>query len=81
MKITIEPTEHFFMAGDVMVRMWQGVDDAGQELIALVSCVAFAGQAAAVAEGLVPIPPPDDEAARMWATSILEKLNDLSDLG
>lgn len=26
MRLTLEPTKEFFMAGDVMVRLWQGTD-------------------------------------------------------
>lgn len=71
MRLTIEPTEHFFMAGEVMVRMWQGHDEHGAECVALVTCVGFTGQAQAIAEGLVAIPPPDAEAQRQWAQQIL----------
>lgn len=71
MKITIEPTEEFFMAGDVMVRMWQGTDDQGQPLLALVTAIAFTGQAEPFTEGLVSIPPPDAEAAQRWAEKIM----------
>jgi hypothetical protein len=76
MKLTITPTEHFFMADEVMVRMWQGTDDAGNPVIALVTAVAFGGQSEAVAEGLVSIPPPDAEAARRWAAKIMQSLPD-----
>jgi hypothetical protein len=74
MKITIEPTEHFFMAGDVMVRMWQGTDESGGQVIALVTAVAFAGQAHDLVETecLVSIPPPTPEEARRWAEKIME---------
>lgn len=71
MKLIIEPTEHFFMAGDVMVRMWQGQTDDGEPVIALITAVAFTGQAGAVAEGLVSIPPPTPEDARRWAEKIM----------
>jgi hypothetical protein len=73
MKLTIEPTPHFFMAGEVMVRMWQGIDQNGADVVALVSAVAFTGQAEAFAEGLVPIPPPDAEDAQRWAEKIMGK--------
>jgi hypothetical protein len=73
MKLTIEPTKHFFMAGDVMVRMWTGRDEAGGEVVVLVSAVAFAGQAAAVASGLVEIPPPDEATAQAWAQRVLAR--------
>ena len=78
MKLTITPTEHFFMADDVMVRMWQGTDDANNPVIALVTAVAFSGQAEAAAEGLVSIPPPDAEAARRWAAKIMQSMPDHS---
>lgn len=71
MKLTIEPTPHFFMAGEVMVRMWQGTAEDGTEVVALVTAVAGRGEAPELAAGLVSIPPPDEEAARRWAQSIL----------
>ncbi len=71
MQLILSPTPEFFMAGDVMVRLWQGTDDAGNECIALITAVAFSGQAEAAAEGLVSIPPPDAEAARRWAEFIM----------
>ena len=71
MKITIEPTEHFFMSGDVMVRMWTGTDDTGAEVVALVTAVRMAGEAPAL--NLVSIPPPDAEAARAWAAEVLSR--------
>jgi hypothetical protein len=74
-KLTIEPTQEFFMDGEVMVRMWQGTathDDGSQEpVVALVACVAFTGQAAAAAEGLVSIPSPYPEEAKRWAERVL----------
>lgn len=71
MKLTIEPTEQFFMCGDVMVRLWQGVDDTGQPLVALVTAVVFTGQVPEAVAGLVSIPPPDADAARRWAEQII----------
>jgi hypothetical protein len=61
------------MAGDVMVRMWQGRDESGGEVIALVTAVAFAGQAQDLVETevLVSIPPPTPEDARRWAEKVL----------
>jgi hypothetical protein len=76
MKITVEPTEEFFMAGDVMVRMWQGVaEEAGGKTpcIALITAVGFPGQAEAAAEGLVSIPPPTEADARRWAAEVMSK--------
>lgn len=74
MKITIEPTEHFFMAGDVMVRMWTGNRvETGEPVIAMVSCVGLAdGDVAALARGLVSIPPPGAEAQQRWAELIVK---------
>lgn len=71
MKLTIEPTAHFFLVDEVMVRMWQGHADGGSEVVVLVTAVAFAGQAEAIAEGLVSIPPPTPEDARRWAEHVL----------
>jgi hypothetical protein len=67
MKITIEPTETYFMAGDVMVRAWEGVTDTGEHVTALV-----AGVAAAVDQvpGLVSIPAPDHLDQLAWAKHI-----------
>jgi hypothetical protein len=73
MKLTIEPTPHFFMAGDVMVRMWQGHAEDGSEAVALVTAVGFTEQAQALAEGLISIPAPDEEDAKRWAEHILSR--------
>jgi hypothetical protein len=74
MKLVLEPTEHFFMVGDVMVRMWQGFarreDAADEPVVALITAVAFTGQAEALAEGLMSIPPPTPEDAQRWARHI-----------
>lgn len=74
MKLTIEPTEHFFMAGDVMVRLWEGHDESNQVVGALVAAVMFTGQAEAIVGelNLVSIPPPTPEEAKRWAEHILE---------
>lgn len=71
MKLTIEPTPHFFMAGDVMVRMWQGAAEDGTQCVVLVTAVAFTGQSEAAADGLVSIPPPTPEDAERWARHIM----------
>jgi hypothetical protein len=71
MQITISPTPEFFMAGDVMVRMWTGTDQNGNHLVALVTAVGFSGQAEDIAEGLVSIPPPDEAEARRWAEEVM----------
>jgi hypothetical protein len=68
MKLTIEPTKHFFMAGDVMVRMWTGEDDRGQPIVAMVAGVMVEG--GRFAEGLIEIPPPDEAQQRAWAERI-----------
>jgi hypothetical protein len=76
MELRLKPTEQFFMADDVMVRMWQGTathDDGTEEpAIALITAVAFTGQAEIVAEGLVSIPPPTPQDAERWARRVLE---------
>lgn len=71
MKLTIQPTPHFFMAQDVMVRMWTGHADDGSDVVVLVTAVVLSGQAEAVAEGLVSIPPPTPEDAQRWAEKVL----------
>jgi hypothetical protein len=72
-KILIEPTGHFFMAGDVMVRLWQGETAEGEPVIALLTAVVFTGEVRSVTEGLglVSIPPPTEDEARLWAAKIL----------
>ena len=71
MRLSIEPTPEFFMAGEVMVRLWQGTAEDGSPVVALVTAVGFAGQAEALSEGLVSIPPPTEVEARAWAETIL----------
>lgn len=72
MRITIEPTPQFFMAGDVMVRLWQGVAEDGTLVVALVSMVGSAGDVTSGLFGsLVSIPPPDTAEMRQWAHHIL----------
>jgi hypothetical protein len=73
MKLTIEPTTEFFMAGEVMVRMWQGHSEHGAPVVVLVAAVAVAGQAEALAEGLVSIPPPTPEEAQAWAEAVMAR--------
>lgn len=76
-RLTLEPTEAFFMADAVMVRMWQGTaeHDNGrtEPAIALITAVAFPGQAQAAAEGLVSIPPPSPDDAQRWAIEVLRR--------
>lgn len=74
MKITVEPTEAFFMAGDVMVRAWQGVDEVGNPVIALITAVRL--DEASGDPGLVSIPAPDGEDARRWAAEVLSRRYD-----
>jgi hypothetical protein len=77
MQLRLEPTEQFFMAGDVMVRLWIGtaIRENGhvEPVAALVTAVAFTGQSHALAEGLVSIPPPTDADAQRWARTVLER--------
>ena len=73
MKITIEPTEQFFMAGDVMVRAWRGVSDSGERVIALVSAVQIENGPEDI-PGLISIPPPEPEDARAWAEEVMRRL-------
>lgn len=61
--LTIRPTEHFFMLGEVMVRAWVTDDRT------LVFVAAVAGAAGAT---LIEIPPPDAEAQQRWAAKIME---------
>jgi hypothetical protein len=73
MELTIKPTEQFFMAGDVMVRMWQGTNQDGTPVVAFVSLVTFPGQAEAASENLVPIPLPDAADAQRWAHVVMAR--------
>ena len=85
MKITVEPTEEFFIAGEVMCRMWQGTaehpDGRTEPCIALISMVSLCGQADAAVDGLglVSIPAPTEEDARRWAAEVLSKRYDHDD--
>jgi hypothetical protein len=71
MKLTLEQTEHFFMAGDVMCRAWQGTDENGVPVVALISLVQFQTLAEFDAGGLVSIPAPTRAAAERWAETVL----------
>jgi hypothetical protein len=71
MELRIEATEHFFMAGEVMVRLWRGKADDGAPVVALVAAVCFTDDVEATAEGLVSIPPPTPRDAQDWAEAIL----------
>jgi hypothetical protein len=79
MELAVTPTEHFFMDGNVMVRMWQGTarhpNGTEEACIALVAAVAFTGHAETFASGLglVSIPPPTGLRARAWAAEVLSK--------
>ncbi len=70
MKLTIEPTERFFLAGDVMVRLWTGTTDSGALAFALVAGVSTDG---ALPPGAIEIPPPHPEDARRWAEEVLSR--------
>jgi hypothetical protein len=73
MRLILDPTEDFFMAGDVMVRMWTGTDDEGRPVVALVAGFGLAdGSARApLLPGMVPLPPPGPEDAQRWARQIM----------
>jgi hypothetical protein len=68
--MTLEPTEQFFMLGEVMVRVWQGKEDGGGRLIALVAAIAVEQD---TIPGLTPIPAPGPREAEHWARTILDK--------
>jgi hypothetical protein len=71
MRLTLEPTEEFFMAGEVMVRAWKGTDDKGKPVVAFIAAVSMTSDVGAV--GLVSIPPPDKVAALAWANEVLQR--------
>lgn len=79
MKLTIEPTAHFFTVGDVMVRMWRGMTDSDAPVIVMVAGVAGEGEAVELASGLVSIPPPTPEDARRWAEKVMARDGDVDD--
>lgn len=72
MQITIRPTEHFFMAGDAMVRLWRGTTNTGAPIVALVAGVASGEDL----PGLQSIPPPDQAAAETWAAEIFKRADE-----
>lgn len=61
MKVTIEPTESYFTAKDLMIRAWRGTDETGGEVVAFVAAIATTSDAANLE--MVPIPPPLEEAS------------------
>lgn len=73
-KLSIEPTQHFFMAGEVMVRMWQGSTEDGTPVVALVAGVCVAGEDIKVANSLTSIPPPTPEDQARWAKHMLARI-------
>ena len=75
MKMTIEPTPDFFMAGDVMVRMWTGTDQEGRPVVAMVAGFGLSDGSARepILPGMVSIPPPGPEDAVRWAREIMLK--------
>ena len=72
MRLTIAPTEAFFMQGDVVVRAWKGTDADGNGVIALVSLVQVAGRPEDL-PGLVSVPPPQPEDAVRWAQQVFQR--------
>ena len=50
MKLTIEPTDDFFLVNGVPCRAWSGVDDTGVPVIAMVQMVSPQTQDEGVAE-------------------------------
>jgi hypothetical protein len=74
MRLTnLEPTEEFFMAGEVMVRGWTGFDDQGQHVVAFIAAVAVNEGEGALPTGLVSIPAPTEEDARRWAAEVMSR--------
>jgi hypothetical protein len=71
-RLTIEPTGHFFMLGEVMVRAWTA-DDGTVALVAAVAVPQGDGVSPLASLGsLVEIPPPDEIAQLAWAERIIE---------
>lgn len=60
MKLTLEPTEEFFSATNILIRAWRGTDEAGAEVVAFVAGVAI-DQEAPQPAGLVPVPSPSPD--------------------
>lgn len=79
MKITLEPTEEFFAAKDILIRAWRGTDENGADVVAFVAGVAI-DQEAPQPEGMVPVPmpAPDWQAeARALAGSLWQLLGQI----
>lgn len=79
MKITLEPTEEFFAAKDILIRAWRGTDENGADVVAFVAGVAI-DQEAPQPEGMVPVPmpAPDWQAeARAFAGSLWQLLGQI----
>jgi hypothetical protein len=76
MKLTLEPTEQFFMAGGVMMRLWQGANEQGEPVVAFIAMVAVTEGQDHVPDGLVSIPAPTGEDARRWAAEVLSRRYD-----
>lgn len=60
MKLTLEPTEEFFSATNILIRAWRGTDEAGAEVVAFVAGVAI-DQETPQPEGLTPVPSPSPD--------------------
>lgn len=75
MQMMLVPTEEFFKAGGVMLRAWRGADQNGAPVIAFVACV-LVDDGQSHPDGLISIPPPTAEAARMWAAEVLSRRYD-----
>jgi hypothetical protein len=73
MRLTLEATEQFFMAGEVMVRAWRGENEQGEPVLAMIAAVMVGGNPDHTAPGLVSIPPPTEDDARRWAAEVLSR--------
>lgn len=73
MKLTIEPTEHFFEQDGAVLRVWTGADEHGAPVSALVSGVRAEHDDACWGSELISIPPPSTEDACRWAQKILDE--------
>jgi hypothetical protein len=72
-ELTLKPTAEFFEIAGMPMRLWQGTNERGQKVVAIIGAVAFDEGDGRATEGLVSIPPPTGEDARRWAAEVLSR--------
>lgn len=71
MKITVEPTEEFFEAEKVPVRMWKGTTDNGVDVVALIAGVRLPEDEDVVNLKLIPPPVPS------WSSVVQQAMSSI----